>query len=89
MKTSKKQLERGYDALSNAIAAFRSAKRPTKDSPYGDDIAALVDLVRRRGSDLLSLMANASVRCGADLLQMCDSLTDQSADILIAHSGDA
>ena len=83
--TSKKNLERAYDSLSNAITSFRSAKRPSDDQPYGDDLDALADVMRRRGAELIGLMNNASSRCGAELVAMCDRLTDQSAELLIAH----
>ncbi len=87
MKTSKKTLEIGYNALSNVIAAYRSAKRPTEDQPYGDDLDMLIEVMRRQGSMLISMVNDASIRCDDELISMCESLIDQSSTLIIEHKG--
>lgn len=89
MKTTKRDLARAYDSLSNALADFGQIRASVDNYRPGEADQALTagaDRVRARGAALIAASKNASARCGEDLLDLCENLIDKSTTVLIKYS---
>lgn len=88
MATSKKDLSRAYDALSSAIRTTQETVYHAKRLPRNEADKAItlvqnaVATQRVRGAELMSLTANASSRCGSELVAMSERLIDKSTTVI-------
>ena len=88
MATSKRELEKAYDALSNCIQSTMDTVAHVKRMPAEESAKAAefvqncVAVQRARGASLIQLVNAASARCGAELVAMCERLIDKSVSVL-------
>ena len=92
MKTRKRDLERAYDALATALATLATTVLTASRGGYAtkemgcQHVDGMVATVRQRGAELIELTENASGRCSAELIGMCENLIDRSATVLTEYT---
>ena len=94
MATSKRELEKAYDALSSSIQYTMDTVTHAQRMP-AEESAKAVEMVqnclavqRARGASLIEFVDSASARCGAELIAMCERLIDKSVSVLEAATAE-